>query len=424
MLFVKWRGNPPIMIKKISFFLAVLSFGSAFAQSSRCSTDEFLMAKFENNTALKAQYEETIDAIRTASKHVHAMKMAMDDEGDEIITIPVVFHIVHRLSSQNISDERIFEQIDILNADYSGANTDIGSVPSDFSAFVGSSRIRFELASFDPDGNPTTGIERIATDSITFSMNDEGIKHSELGGADVWTNTEYLNIWVGRIENGLLGYATPPNTASASEDGVVIGYKYVGLSSDASYNLGRTATHEIGHYLGLSHIWGPYGPSCSFDDNIADTPMQFDAHYANPGHPSISCNSADMFMNYMDYVEDEDMFFFTIGQVSNMETAVVNYRAGLMNSPALSIEETISVDDIKVHPVPVNSGSELFIQIPEMADVSQIKIIDLLGRVHVSQNVDSDVEEISIKVNGLSTGVYMLQLKGLDNTYNKRIVIR
>ncbi len=399
-----------------------MSFSSIYAQSSRCSTDEFLHSRFEANDAMKLRYEQTIQSIRSLTQNKMSQKVMVD--GEDILTIPVVFHIVHRISTQDIDNERIFEQIDVLNKDYSGENTDIGSVPSDFTEFVGASRIRFELASFDPDGIPTDGINRFETDSITFSISDDGIKHSNMGGVDAWNSSEYLNIWVGKIDNNILGYATPPNTASAAEDGVVLGYKYVGLSSNFSYNLGRTATHEVGHYLGLSHIWGPYGPSCVLDDGISDTPMQYDAHYVNPGHPSLSCSSADMFMNYMDYVEDEDMFFFTEGQVANMETALENFRSGLLTSPGLTLEEGINTNDIKVFPVPVQKGGELTISIPDNVRIDQVQLVDVLGRVHLSEALNNEETIHILKVNEMAPGVYMLRLNGQEISYNKQIIIR
>ncbi len=411
------------MLKKLTLLLVALSVSSAVAQSSRCSTDEFLAAKFAENEALKVSYEKAMYDIRSVAKHVHSMKTSMDEQEEDLV-IPVVFHIVYRFGTQNIPDLRITEQMNTLNADYAGLNTDISEVPADFTQFVGTSRIRFELASIDPDGNPTTGIERIETDSSVFSMSDEGIKHSELGGADAWNSSQYLNIWVGRIEQGILGYATPPNTAMADEDGVVIGYKYVGLSNSASYGLGRTGTHEVGHYLGLIHLWGAYGPSCTLDDGISDTPMQFEAHYVDPGHPSISCNSADMFMNYMDYVEDEDMFFFSAEQVTHMETALEINRESLLTSPALAVDENISNEVFEIFPVPVSKGSELTVVIPEGKVINQVQIVDLLGRVHLNDIVDTNDKELSLNIKELSTGVYLLKLNGEKMSYNKRIVIR
>jgi len=413
---------PLVMIKKIIFLLVALSFNSVYAQSSRCSTDEFLAAKFENNQEMKLKYEKTIHNIRAIANNKHAHKVLSDEEQD-VLTIPVVFHVVYRSFIQNIPDERIHEQMDILNADYAGLNSDIGSVPDDFTEFVGSSRIRFELASVDPLGNSTTGINRYETDSTVFGLSDDGIKHSELGGADAWESDSYLNIWVGRIENGILGYATPPNSASSGEDGVVIGYKYVGLSSSSSYDLGRTATHEVGHYLGLTHIWG-YGASCTSDDGISDTPTQLEAHYANPGHPSLSCGSADMFMNYMDYVEDVDMFFFTSEQMDNMEIALEQYREGLLVSGGLSIEEELTEQDFQVFPVPVNKGAEFFILVPESANIHRIELVDILGRVQLFNKVDQNSKELSVHVDGISTGVYLLKLSGENYSFNKRIVIR
>jgi hypothetical protein len=194
------------------------------------------------------------------------------------------------------------------------------------------------LADLDPDGrkSKTGGITRTQTKRDSFSHHDNDVKSSTIGGSDPWDTSRYLNIWVCTLGGGLLGYAQfpggPPET-----DGVVIRNTAFGRRGTAAapFNKGRTATHEVGHYLNLSHIWGENRiPTCADTDFVSDTPNQFDKNYGKPTFPHISCNNApkgDMFMNYMDYVDDDSMFMFTHGQVARMHATLADSRSALVS---------------------------------------------------------------------------------------------
>ncbi len=257
--------------------------------------------------------------------------------------IPVVVHVVHRTNAEDISLAQIQSQIDILNDDYRGQNADVSTVPSAFSGLVGDARIQFELASTDPDGNPTDGITRTRTNVNGFSSNDD-VKRAADGGADAWPADRYLNLWVCRLAGGLLGYAQFPGGPAAT-DGVVVTHTGFGNTGTAAapFDQGRTTTHEIGHWLNLRHIWGDDGTGCSGDDFVADTPNQAGFNTGVPTFPSISCSNGpngDMFMNYMDYVDDAAMVMFSKGQVDRMQAALDGPRSSIGSStPCVGVDD-------------------------------------------------------------------------------------
>ncbi|MGP1463682.1 M43 family zinc metalloprotease [Tannerella sp.] len=243
------------------------------------------------------------------------------------ILIPVVVHVVYNNAAQNISDAQIHSQIQVLNEDFQRRNADKVNTPSAFSSVAGNANVEFKLAKIDPNGNPTEGITRTQTSVSAFSDNDN-VKFSDMGGCNAWNTKRYLNIWVCNLGDDLLGYAqfpfefqTKPNT-----DGVVIHYKHFGRdgSAESPYDKGRTATHEVGHWLDLRHIWGDDGGSCSGTDNIADTPNQGGYNEGCPSFPKTDhCTNTSpgvMFMNYMDYTYDACMNLFTKGQVERMRS--------------------------------------------------------------------------------------------------------
>ena len=248
-----------------------------------------------------------------------------------ITTIPVVVHVVHNSASENISATQIKSQIAVLNKDYMAKNPDKSKVPSVWKGLVADGGIQFALAKKDPKGKPTTGITRTKTKRTSFGT-DDGVKSTARGGINAWPTRRYLNIWVCTLAGGLLGYAQFPG-GPAKTDGAVILNTAFGTKGTATppFNLGRTATHEIGHWLNLRHIWGDT-EDCSGSDFVADTPNAEGPNYGKPKFPHVSCNNGpngDMFMNYMDYVDDEAMFMYTTQQVARMTAALEGPRAAI-----------------------------------------------------------------------------------------------
>ncbi len=263
-----------------------------------------------------------------------------------IIIIPVVVHVVYNTTAQNISDAQINDQIRILNEDYRKLNSDVTSVPSVFQPTVTDSRIQFALAVRGPDCTPTTGITRTYTTSTSFEATTHYLQSTSNGGHDPWPRDKYLNIWVApKLMHGgdeLCGYSQFPGD-DPNTDGVSISYKFFGSIGTATYpyNVGRTATHEIGHWLNLYHIWGDDGTACWGTDYVDDTPNQAGFNSGCPAFPHITCSNGpngDMFMNYMDYTYDACMFMFTAGQAARMDAALTNNsvgRAPILGSDAL-----------------------------------------------------------------------------------------
>lgn len=249
------------------------------------------------------------------------------------LTIPVVVHVVYNTNMQNISVAQIRSQIRVLNRDFRARNSDKSNVPTVWKGLVADANIRFVLATKDPAGNSTSGITRTQSQRDSFGTNNS-VKAAATDGADPWPTDRYLNIWVCNLRGGLLGYAQfpggPPKT-----DGVVITYRAFGTAETvtAPFNLGRTATHEVGHYLNLRHIWGDT-EDCTGTDLVHDTPNAAGPNFGKPTFPQVSCSngpSGDMFMNYMDYVDDDSMFMFTVEQVARMHATLEGPRSALVN---------------------------------------------------------------------------------------------
>ncbi len=248
------------------------------------------------------------------------------------VTIPVVVHVVYKTNSEKISGKQIRSQIRVLNRDFRAKNSDIGSVPAVWQHLITNSRIRFRLATKDPNGNSTKGITRTKTSRNSFGSNDS-VKFSGSGGKDAWPTDKYLNIWVCTLAGGLLGYAQFPGGPSDT-DGIVVLNTAFGTTGTAAapFNLGRTTTHEAGHWLNLRHIWGDQN-NCTASDLVADTPTQLAPNTGKPSFPSVSCNNGpngDMFMNYMDYVDDDSMFMFSKGQVDRMRACLAGPRSSFL----------------------------------------------------------------------------------------------
>ncbi|MGV7211116.1 zinc metalloprotease [Oxalobacteraceae bacterium A2-2] len=277
----------------------------------------------EAHARLCEQYPE----FRVARGKIHAETAVMIRRGLTArakdagpLTIPVVVHVVYRDQGENISDAQVRSQIDALNRDFNAENKDKANTPKVWAGLVANVGLRFALADQDPKGKASSGIVRVATSREEFSTNDD-VKYSKRGGSDAWPTAKYLNIWVCTLGGGLLGYAQFPGGPAAT-DGVVILNTAFGTKGTAAapFNLGRTTVHEVGHWLNLNHIWGDTS-DCSGTDHVEDTPNAQLPNYNKPSFPHVSCSNGpngDMFMNYMDYVDDDTMVMFTPGQKERM----------------------------------------------------------------------------------------------------------
>lgn len=309
-------------MKKIVLLLCLLTVSIFFAQERNCSSMENLEYRMQKDPELKQRMN---DIERFTQQRIEQSQTNRVD-GD-IITIPVVVHVLYRTSAENISTAQIQSQIDVLNEDYRRTNSDANTIWPQ----AADTQIEFCLTTIDPNGNPTTGITRKSTTKTSWGTND-AMKKSSQGGVNPWDTSKYLNIWVCNIGGGILGYAQFPG-GSAATDGVVNSPQYFGRTGTATapFNLGRTATHEVGHYLNLRHIWGDSG--CGVDDFVSDTP-ESDASNGGCATNHTSCGSLDMVQNYMDYSDDSCMNLFTQGQKSRMRSVLE--AGGSRRSLALS----------------------------------------------------------------------------------------
>ncbi|MBK8348924.1 MAG: T9SS type A sorting domain-containing protein [Saprospiraceae bacterium] len=292
-----------------SFFTLVLLLfvltNQVTSQVRDCYSDQYLQEDLNQNPRRLKIMEEI-------ERHTSMFKHHSDLRSTSVVTIPVVVHILYNEAAENISDEQIRSQIDVLNKDFRRLNSDATTVwPQAVDAGV-----EFCLASVDPYGKTTSGITRSFTSLSSFASSGDYIKYASKGGKDAWPSDSYLNIWVGDLTGSLLGYAQFPG-GKAETDGVVIDYKVFGTGPNVTpgFHLGRTATHEIGHWLNLKHIWG--NADCTSDDLVVDTPLADGPNYGcNKG--SRSCGSVNMVENYMDYSNDDCMNLFTAGQKTRM----------------------------------------------------------------------------------------------------------
>jgi hypothetical protein len=251
-----------------------------------------------------------------------ARAMGLDTAAQKLVTLNLVVNVLHRQAVEKISDAQIESQVAVLNRDFAASNPDRSKVPAVWKGLVSDSRVRFKLFK----------VRRQQTTKASFGF-DQGMKKASTGGIAPLSPAKYLNLWVCNLGGGLLGYAQFPGGPVAT-DGVVINFRAFGTqgSAQAPFNKGRTATHEVGHFLNLRHIWGDT-EDCSGSDFVADTPNCAGPNYGVPAFPKVSCNNGpngDMFMNYMDYTDDAGMYMFTSQQVLRMRTALNGPRKTLI----------------------------------------------------------------------------------------------
>lgn len=268
-----------------------------------CASQEVLEAQIKADPELEQRMSNFEKIIENNIKNNASARLV-----NGVIEIPVVVNVLYKSTAQNISTTQIQSQIDVLNEDFNATNADSYKVPSNFQNVKANVGIRFVLDK----------VVRKKTSKSSWSTND-AMKKSSSGGISATTPTTKLNIWVCNLSGGVLGYAQFPGGAS-STDGVVIlstAFGRVGTAS-APFNKGRTATHEVGHWLNLRHIWGD--ATCG-SDLVSDTPTHNTANYGCPAasHKSTcSGTPLEMWMNFMDYTDDSCMYMFSNGQKSRV----------------------------------------------------------------------------------------------------------
>ena len=397
-----------------------LTFTAGYSQRI-CATEEYSKTHF-TSTIEEVLSTETIPARDTVP--------------NEIITIPVVIHILYNSPGENISLEQVMSQLDVLNQDFRLLNTDRSLIPPYFKGAAADSRIMFCLAKVDPNGRSTTGINRKQT-SKAFFMADDAMKFKAQGGADSWDSQRYLNIWVCRIFGRTLGYATPPGGETA-KDGVVITYNVFGTKGNVrgDFNKGRTTTHEVAHWLGLKHIWGD--DYCGSDD-VDDTPQQKSFNFNCPAFPRLSnctpSSQGDMFMNYMDLTSDACMNMFTAGQKSKMRSAFAlrGSRNSFLRSyqcdaslatggpvPEDSVVTELPADIISVYPNPVVDVINIRCKQLQTLKGKTAILLSAAGKAVLQKVLQSSTE--SINIGHLPPGFYLLSIGDEKGKSNFKVV--
>jgi hypothetical protein len=408
--------------------ICAFGFNTIAQNIQRCGHDLYIQQRANTDSTYLNTRSEIDQLISDHARH-------NSNRSGEIYRIPVVFHVIYNSAEQNLPDSKIQEQLDILNRDYGRLNEDTVNTRSEFLPVAGSTGIEFYLAQWDPQGNSTTGITHTQTDRATFfnlQFDLNLMKSASTDGVDAWDVNHYLNIWVCNLSVPILntpiilGFATPPDgapnwpTGSAAEqpqyDGVVLHYEIVGENPNATgtfatINKGRTATHEVGHYLGLRHIWGDGQgqDGCSVDDGIEDTPNCADAQQQTCDYTSNTCTDSpidfpDQIENYMDYSDENCMNMFTNQQANAMRFVVENFRQDLLLSTP-----TLNSTNLQLGIFPNPSARYVHLKFPteNLEKVVKIQILDIDGRVVKTLSAGNQ----DIDIMDLHSGIYMLKVQ-------------
>lgn len=408
----------------ITILATVLAALPAFAQRN-CGSQDYTSHLIQTNPSAAAaiQQAEKQIAVTLKNKDSYASR---DTFTNELINIPVVIHVLYNSNAQNISDAQILSQLIALNRDFANLNADKTNRPGAFAGLAADIRIQFCLAQVDPKGKRTTGIVRKQTNNTTFTI-DDAMKSNVRGGDDAWDCKKYLNIWVCNLGGRTLGYAAPPGSP-AELDGVVVSFDVFGTVGNlrSPYNKGRTATHEIGHWLGLKHIWGD--TECGSDE-VDDTPRQRSYNYGCPSFPhTTECSetdNGDMFMNYMDFSDDACMNMFTKGQKNRMRALFANgnlrntfltsfacdstlVQAGPTGGDTTATVPVAKSDVFKVYPNPAQAVFNIEYKPAAEMIVIPFAVYNTMGIKVISGELNKD--KTSINISSLVQGVYIVRI--------------
>lgn len=448
------------------FLLVVLLSGLVLSQSAEtnshasepCGYSTVLLQLEKQYPGFKASFDEQTKKVME-SQVLKANALGLDRRKkvvrdttyffDTVYTIPVVFHILYNVANENLHDSLIISQLEVLNRDFNRLNADTVKTRSFFKSRAGSARIQFVFAKVDPNGLATSGILRKTTTRTTFGSSGGNIqdlmKSNASGGSDPWDPTKYLNIWVCDLsvnnQDALLGYAYPPyghpswtggSWVGDSRQGVVLHYKVVGRNnpratgSIAGAKFGRCAVHEVGHFLGLRHIWADDQFSvnkCLVDDFIDDTPLQgigagFTCNLGVNTCIEAKNDLPDMIENYMDYASEVCQNMFSKGQVNMMRLSISEYRTTLPIKTEivtrLRIFDTVVYNEVLIYPIDTRTEVVVEIRNEDILDQLEIQFFDLLGRPMITVQ-QLRMNETRFDTHTWAPGYYVAVLRRLDD---------
>lgn len=351
-----------------------------------------------------------------------------------VLTIPIVFHIVWKDSVENISDERIFSQLDVLNTDFRKLNSNLSFLPESLQNLAADMEIEFCLAGENEQGKPTKGIvrkqtniENIGTQNTVSLPSKAFIKNSALGGSDAWNPDKYLNVWIGKFqESGILAESKFPWDTLKSEDGIRIDPEYVGVHCiDAfkkKYAYGRTLTHEIGHYLGLLHPWSA---DCTTGDFIDDTPPQRYAYYGCPQNETDECSQRPLFENYMQFTDDRCMALFTNDQKQRVSQMLATYRPKLLENNIgcfqIYYDNPFDNESLKLYPNPTTACVMISTTSNRNEEIG-IEIFDAAGKL-VYKARPTVLQVRPIEIEQLQAGMYVVRFENKGNYFYRKLVV-
>jgi Pregnancy-associated plasma protein-A len=363
---------------------------------------------------LKGQPARKCSYKRLESTTIQSDIKLTEDKGQKIF-IPVVVHVVYNTPQQNISDEQIFSQLRILDQDFTRNNPDTVNTLTVFKPMAGNANINFFLSTKDELGNPTNGVTRTSTSHGPFANDD--IHFSDRGGKNAWPTNKYLNIWVCDLADGIFGF-----TSSLGSDplivGVVIDYSFFGTIGTVSspFNGGRTTTHEIGHWMGLRHLWGASG-GCMDDDGIVDTPMQTGPS-SGCNLTRISCGNLNMVQNFMDTSDDKCMNLFTKGQVAEMRKNLFIYGQEIIQNDIVAGAEDQIDSEIEFSPIE-NGQYQLRSRFP----IDFIFVNNLMGQELRCEQNRIGANEVTLNLSGVS-GIFIVSILSGNELFTKKMVIQ
>ena len=336
----------------------------------------------------------------------------------QVLTVPVVVHVIWNNASQNITDAQVISQIDVLNEDYGRTNSDTVNTPAGFLSLAANTEIQFCLAQTDPNGLPTTGIIHKQTTQTSF-LTDDKVKHTSTGGEDAWDVTRYFNIWVCNLSSGVIGYAEFPTASASNTFGVVIHYQFFGRTGNvtAPYNKGRSCTHTLAHCFNLYNLNAD--ASCQDIDSVPDTPTPSSNVFGCSTYPLLdACNPTApgvMFMNFMSYADDSCMNLFTQGQKARMRQLLSSspYYA-LTNSTVclpLGTQEIAEIPALQIYPNPAEESVTVKVSGPTATE-RKIQIRSLDGKEIITKSLPQSTNQIEIDLKKMEPGMYLISVGG------------